>query len=212
MKYRYNVIRSHRKGITISISSKNEITVRCDWEMPSSEINAFIDSKYDWIESVIIKNAVLLARNNEVINYRQIYVNGEVLPLIPSERSYITDDAVYLKRRKDIPSMYISAFAVETENLVRSVAEVTRTLPAKISFKSFKSKWGCCDPSRNITFNFMMFMLPPHLQRYIIIHELCHTICFNHSAAFWKLLEEFEPDYKREKRELEEYSFLMTLY
>ncbi len=154
----------------------------------------------------------MLARNNEVINYRQIYVNGEVLPLIPSERSYITDDAVYLKRRKDIPSMYISAFAGETENLVRSVAEVTRTLPAKISFKSFKSKWGCCDPSRNITFNFMMFMLPPHLQRYIIIHELCHTICFNHSAAFWKLLEEFEPDYKREKRELEEYSFLMTLY
>jgi predicted metal-dependent hydrolase len=31
-------------------------------------------------------------------------------------------------------------------------------------------------------------LLPPHLREFILLHELCHTLHHNHSAAFHTLL------------------------
>ncbi|MDE6104777.1 MAG: M48 family metallopeptidase, partial [Clostridia bacterium] len=47
---------------------------------------------------------------------------------------------------------------------------------------------------------------------YVIVHELIHTICFNHSPAFWKLVAEYEPDYKNLRKALKNYDFLIGLY
>jgi hypothetical protein len=38
--------------------------------------------------------------------------------------------------------------------------------------------------------------LPAELVRYILIHELCHTVHLNHSREFWSLVARFEPRWK----------------
>jgi predicted metal-dependent hydrolase len=44
--------------------------------------------------------------------------------------------------------------------------------------------------------------LPEHLRDYILVHEICHLIEFNHGRAFWSLVERQVPDYKALRQEL----------
>jgi predicted metal-dependent hydrolase len=65
-----------------------------------------------------------------------------------------------------------------------------------ISVRGQKTLWASCSGKKNISLNYKLLFLPPHLVRYVFIHELCHTIHLNHSVNFWTLVGEKEPDYK----------------
>lgn len=65
-----------------------------------------------------------------------------------------------------------------------------------------KTVWGSCTSRKSISLNYKLFLLPAHLMRYVMIHELCHTKHLNHSASFWSLVEKFDPNYKQHRREL----------
>lgn len=60
-----------------------------------------------------------------------------------------------------------------------------------------KTLWASCSGKKNISLNYKLLFLPPHLVRYVLIHELCHTIHLNHSPKYWALVAQKEPDYKQ---------------
>jgi predicted metal-dependent hydrolase len=72
----------------------------------------------------------------------------------------------------------------------------------KIFIKNHKSRWGSCSQRGNLNFNYKILYLPPALQDYIIVHELCHLKEFNHSPAFWALVTQMTPQYRALKRQL----------
>ncbi len=72
----------------------------------------------------------------------------------------------------------------------------------RVSYRSQKTRWGSCSSDRNINLNVKLLFLPRHQVRYVIIHELCHTVHLNHSALFWNLVKQHEPDYKILRHEL----------
>jgi hypothetical protein len=55
-------------------------------------------------------------------------------------------------------------------------------------------------------------MLDEILREYLIIHELAHTVEFNHSLRFWKIVNTFIPQYKTIRKELKEFNFLQDLF
>jgi hypothetical protein len=58
--------------------------------------------------------------------------------------------------------------------------------------------------SRIITFSrFAIENVPERGRRYLVIHELAHVKEPDHSPAFWKLVGQFEPNYKEIGRELD---------
>lgn len=59
-----------------------------------------------------------------------------------------------------------------------------------------KSRWGSCSGKGTISLNQDLLFLPPELVRYILIHELCHTLHLNHSREFWARVAVHEPDFK----------------
>lgn len=212
MEYSYEIIRSPRRSISISISNKNEITVRCPWSMSVNKVKEYLDSKTDWIERAITKNAVLLAANDDIIERRCIYFNGVKLPLILSDKNKITPEAVYVKKYEDIGNLYKKYCSEEFLKAVEALSKVTRLTPNSVGVRKYRGRWGCCDAKNNLVFNYILFMLPPEVQRYVIIHELCHILCHNHSPAFWKLVSDYEPDYKKLKQRLATFGFLIDLY
>lgn len=62
--------------------------------------------------------------------------------------------------------------------------------------KSQRTRWASCSAQRNLALNTKLLFLSPDLVRYVIIHELCHTVHMNHSNEFWQLVAVHEPSYK----------------
>ena len=65
-----------------------------------------------------------------------------------------------------------------------------------------KTLWGSCSRQQKISLNAKLLFLPPELVRYVLIHELCHTVHLNHSPQFWALVAQHEPQYESLDRTL----------
>ena len=50
----------------------------------------------------------------------------------------------------------------------------------------------------------MLVKAPRECIDYVIVHELCHLVEFNHGSRFYELQERFSPDWKMHKQKLEE--------
>lgn len=61
----------------------------------------------------------------------------------------------------------------------------------RAAFRCQKTKWASCSAQNNISLNINMVFLPPHLQDYLLLHELCHIRHKNHSKHFWSQLDEY---------------------
>jgi predicted metal-dependent hydrolase len=72
----------------------------------------------------------------------------------------------------------------------------------KVFIKNMWSRWGSCSKKGNLNFNYKILDLPPALQDYLIVHELCHLKEFNHGEKFWTLVERAIPDYKSARTRL----------
>jgi predicted metal-dependent hydrolase len=67
----------------------------------------------------------------------------------------------------------------------------------KVQIRGQKSRWGSCSSSKTICLNRNLLFLHPEIVRYLIIHELCHTIHLNHSAKFYQFFAQLVPDYQK---------------
>jgi predicted metal-dependent hydrolase len=72
----------------------------------------------------------------------------------------------------------------------------------KLTLKNIKSRWGSCSRKNNINLSIHLMRLPEHLIEYVILHELVHIVHLNHSAKFWKLLEDITGCAKKLDKEL----------
>lgn len=72
----------------------------------------------------------------------------------------------------------------------------------KVTIRNQISRWASCSRKGNLSFSYRLALLPLHLSDYIIVHELCHLGQFNHSRAFWALVEQQVPEHREIRRKL----------
>lgn len=70
------------------------------------------------------------------------------------------------------------------------------------SIRGQRTRWGSCSSRRRINLNYALLFLPPEWVRYLFVHELCHTRYLNHSADYWRLVAQLEPNYRELDRRL----------
>lgn len=75
------------------------------------------------------------------------------------------------------------------------------------SFKvrKYKARWGSCNSRGELSFNYLLKMLPNWVIDYVIIHELCHLEHMNHSTNFWQLVAKHCPEYQSAKNWLQQH-------
>lgn len=89
--------------------------------------------------------------------------------------------------------------------LVPRLADLSCTLGlpyARTAIRLARSRWGSCSRTGSIALNARLLLLAPPLVDYVLVHELCHTREPNHSPAFWTLVAQHCPEYRRHRAEL----------
>jgi hypothetical protein len=85
---------------------------------------------------------------------------------------------------------------------LRQVSEECQLPFTGVSVRAQKTRWGSCSSRGHINLNRYLIFLPPHLARYIMVHELCHTVHLNHSRRYWTLVGRYVPDFEHCESEL----------
>ena len=78
----------------------------------------------------------------------------------------------------------------------------------EIKVRSYKNRWGSCSSNGNISYNWKLIMAPEKIIDYVIIHELCHLIHFNHSRDYWGEVSKKLPNYRESKEWLKSNQYL----
>ncbi len=72
----------------------------------------------------------------------------------------------------------------------------------KIDFKAYQGCWGKCYPrQKKVIFNTSLVYQKKDFVNYVVVHELCHLIHPDHSAAFYQEVAKYCPDYHRLRKE-----------
>jgi len=88
--------------------------------------------------------------------------------------------------------------------LLQSMARNTGLGYRRVTIRRQRSRWGSCSAYGSISLNAALLFLPYHLTRYVLVHELCHTVHLNHSEHFWELVGRHCPEFRCAERELKE--------
>jgi predicted metal-dependent hydrolase len=88
--------------------------------------------------------------------------------------------------------------------LLQTMSRNTGLTYSRVKIRRQRARWGSCSACGSISLNAALLFLPYHLMRYVLVHELCHTVHLNHSAQFWALVGRHCPEYRCAERELRE--------
>ncbi len=76
-----------------------------------------------------------------------------------------------------------------------------------VRYRKMVSRYGTCQPGTGkITLNKILADMPKECAEYVVAHELAHLVEANHSKAFYNVLSEVMPDYKKREGRLAEYA------
>lgn len=120
----------------------------------------------------------------------------------------IDEDFIYVKKKEDLEKFLNSEAKRLLPSRVKIVYEKMSndSIPfPRINIRKMTRKWGYCNKKdKLITLNKELIKYDVDDIDYVIVHELCHFIHFNHSKAFWDAVKYYKSDYKVNKRHLKE--------
>ena len=96
--------------------------------------------------------------------------------------------------------------AIIADRLAKCYAELQRfgvPAPTSVTFRRMDKRWGSCTKAGGVLFNTELAHVPIPCIDYVVAHELCHLKHPNHSPAFYALLSQVLPNWRRRKERLE---------
>ena len=213
----YTVTKKKIKNFIIRIYPDLRIAVSVPIHASNKDIENFIQSKKEWIETTLEKIKVA-KENKNTLKESSIKILGKEIDkkIIESdlERIRLTDTSIYIYS-KDITNLKIDKKLLEwkVEKLKAILDEYlvkyTKLLNRNINYyqiKKLSSAWGIYHKKENyISFNFDLIEKDIECIEYVVLHELCHIFFMNHQKDFWALVEKYMPDYKIRRKKLKNF-------
>jgi predicted metal-dependent hydrolase len=196
-----------RRSIGIKVH-RGEVVVSAPFRAPLEEIRAFVTQKARWIEKHLVHQRQSLQQQPQRPQAGgTLQFLGRPLQLVSvpglrgarfvADRLELGGDAA---RHGDLIARWLAQQAAAyLPGRVQAFAPLVGVQPRALGVRYYKSRWGSCNTRGELQFNWMLLMAPPEVVDYVVVHELAHLRHFNHSPAFWQLVEQVMPDYARHR-------------
>lgn len=210
MKFKYNnkdyeiiIEKKNNKNTYIRVTQDLKIYVTTNYLTSTKSILKLINDN----ESSIIKMINIREKKNE--KESNFYLLGKEYDLVKCNimnKINISDNKIYYKTESSL-NKYIRdlAYQIYTERLDYWM-NIIKGIPYPIlNIKKMTRKWGYCNKSKKlICLNLNLIKYSIDEIDYVIVHELCHFIHFDHSKKFWECVSEYKPNYKINRKVLNE--------
>lgn len=221
---------NRRKTVAIKIDPEASVVVYSPQFLKADKIEEIVGKRAQWIieKQELVKNRGYLYPAKE-------FVSGEAFPYLGKQyRLKVTRCASEeekcklmngrfmvqingelngrrVKRtvRNALIDWYLGRAEQKIPERVAIYARQIGKWPERIEIKNHKRRWGSCSHHGIVRFNWKIIMAPVTILDYVIVHELCHLICPDHSAHFWHKVQTIIPDYTKRRSYLKEYSLQM---
>lgn len=218
----YELTRKKVKNINLRIKPDLSVNVSAPKKVPEKYIEAFIISKGEFIVRALEKYRI--AKNDgkesaEYIDGDTVKILGKDIPVrvVKGQKNRallsggeLVISAIHPEDREERKKAVLSYRRAGCEALINEICARVYPLFAKygiafpaLRYRNMTSRWGSCQPRRGvITFNISLHAVPYECVEYVVFHEFTHFLHPDHSAAFYRRLSEFMPDYKERKKAL----------
>lgn len=116
------------------------------------------------------------------------------------------DNIIFVKDQKMLDKFYkLSCEKIFQTRLDKCALMFDHLPPYHLKIRKMTTRWGVNNRgNNNITLNSELIKKDITLIDYVCIHELCHFLQANHSAAFWLEVSKRYPYYKQARKMLRE--------
>ncbi len=209
---------SKRRTLSMKFDMTGTLLVNAPRGISEEEVRTFLNEKSRWIRTNYVRTMAKYEKSREL----KVEDGGKVLFLGEELNVHIGGHGRIRKTESDI---FFPEGADNTSYAGWLKARAREYLPVRlrnmawemgISYRELRitgarSKWGSCSETGKITLSWHLCLCPPEAIDYVIIHELCHRLHMDHSAEFWAEVERRMPDYKKQKKWLDDNSYLMDI-
>lgn len=116
---------------------------------------------------------------------------------------YVRRGTTTEKRRVIMNEWYRKEIKKVIPELLEKWEKITGVSASQWRVKLMKTRWGTCNiKAKRIWFNLELAKKPVICLEYIIVHELVHLLERHHNEKFLRLMEQFMPQWKKYKEEL----------
>ncbi len=197
------ITRKNNKNMYLRVK-KDGIYISCNYFVTATMIKSFIMKN----EEDIIRMYETVQRK-EKKNEEFYYLGNsyDVVVLNTISKIEFVGNQVFVKNKT-----YLNTFLKnECERIFNERVKICYNLfeedipYPKVMIGKMKRKWGYCNKRQElIKLNSELIKYSIDEIDYVIIHELCHFLEFNHSKNFWKYVKKYKPNYKENTKVLKE--------
>ena len=214
------IIKSFRRSISIHIEEDGSAIVRAPKFMPDIFIEKFVGDHKPWIE----KHSKLMQLRPK--KRKRMFADGETFLFLGAEYTlkvgaYKTIETsgshllfpkhLEFRIQKELAAWYQHKAMEVIKRQVEEHEKIMGVTHSEIYFSDTRSKWGSCSHDDRLQFNWRLVMAPLLVLRYVVIHELVHTMEKNHSRAFWDKVAQYNPSYRQQVKWLKTHGHTLVI-
>ncbi|MCB1828132.1 MAG: M48 family metallopeptidase [Coxiellaceae bacterium] len=224
----HQVRRSRRaRNIGLSINPKSGLEIILPLRASMNDALDFLDSKRRWVERHLkayndalnqeksFPTEVVLSALGQTLSVRYHHIQAAEKIRLKAFDQHLVFAGPITQFDDCLPSFNRWLRKQAKNYLPEWLAEVSKSIQLpfdRVSVRAQKTLWGSCNHKKQISLNDRLLFLPYELVRYVLIHELCHTVYLSHGKRFWQLVSRFDPDFKNHERSLRDVSHYIPSY
>ena len=149
----------------------------------------------------------LHAYQGELYELRVQPTNGPARVVLQNDGSFLTlyirSGSTVEQRRKALDNWYRQQLRELLPALLAAWQPVIGAQASSWGIRQMKTRWGTCNiQARRIWLSLELIKRPLPCLEYVVVHELTHLHERYHNARFWGFMDQFMPDWRQHKAEL----------